>query len=76
MNRSYTIVTLCHLHGGSRTTLLSYLYHFVQYQASKQIFKTLSIIREVKLRKMKPAGYVACMGRIEMHTKFWLESLK
>jgi hypothetical protein len=35
-----------------------------------------NIISVIKSRRMKWVGHVACMGRKEMHTKFWLESLK
>jgi hypothetical protein len=35
-----------------------------------------SIIRMIKSRRMRCAGYVARMGRRGMHTGFWLESQK
>jgi hypothetical protein len=33
-----------------------------------------SIIRMIKSRSMRWATYVACMGKREVHTKFWWES--
>jgi hypothetical protein len=40
------------------------------------LYSSPNIIRMIRPRSMRQAGYVACMGIREMHKKFWLESLK
>jgi hypothetical protein len=38
------------------------------------LYRSPSIIRIIKSRRMRWAGHVAGMGRIEMHIGFWWES--
>jgi hypothetical protein len=35
-----------------------------------------NIIRMIKSRRMRRAGHVVHMGKMRIHTKFWLENLK
>jgi hypothetical protein len=40
------------------------------------LYSSPSIIRMIKSRRMRLAGYVARMGRGEMHVGYWWESRK
>jgi len=39
------------------------------------LYASPNIIHVIKLRRMRWAGYVACMGRGEVHTGFWWGNL-
>jgi hypothetical protein len=36
------------------------------------LYSSPNIVRVIKSRRMRWAGHVACMGRADMHTRFWL----
>jgi len=36
-----------------------------------ELYRSSDIIRVIKSRKMRWGGYVACLGREEVHTGFW-----
>jgi hypothetical protein len=40
------------------------------------LYSSLNIVRVIKSRRMRWAGHVACMGRGEMFTGFWLGGLE
>jgi hypothetical protein len=40
------------------------------------LYSSTSIIRVIKSRRMRWAGYVACMGTREVHTAFWWGDLR
>jgi hypothetical protein len=40
------------------------------------LYASPNIIHVIKLRSMKWVGYVACMGRGEVHTGFWWGNLR
>jgi hypothetical protein len=39
-------------------------------------YSSPNITSMIKSKKIRWAGHVTCMGRLEMFTKFWLKSLK
>jgi hypothetical protein len=40
------------------------------------LYSSLNIVRVIKSRRMKSAGHVACVGKGEVFTGFWLGGLK
>jgi hypothetical protein len=56
------------IHSKERKSYLNYFWRFNLYTSS-------DVIRMIKSKKMKWAGYVACMGEM-VDTIFYLENLK
>jgi hypothetical protein len=60
---------------GSKTDEITGEWRKIHYEELNDLNTSPSIVRVIKSRRIRWAGHVARMGRVELHTGFWWGNL-